>query len=89
MKFTVLKTSAAARTGELNFRIGGLAGDVVPQMLYRVGGPQTVRGFDYGERRGDAFWSAQLDLGLRKGGFISPVIFGDIGDATFSADSWT
>ncbi len=72
------------RTGELNFRAGGLAGDKVPQMLYRVGGPQTVRGFDYGERRGDAFWSAQLDFGLRKGGFISPVIFGDIGDATFS-----
>ncbi len=79
LPFTVLD-----RTGEWNFRVGGLAGDMVPQMLYRVGGPQTVRGFDYGERRGDAFWSAQLDFGLRKGGFISPVIFGDIGDATFS-----
>ena len=79
LPFTVLN-----RTGELNFRAGGLAGDRVLQMLYRVGGPQTVRGFVYGERRGNAFWSAQLDFGLRKGGVISPVIFGDIGDATFS-----
>jgi hypothetical protein len=79
LPFTVLD-----RTGELNVRAGGLAGDMVPQMLYRVGGPQTVRGFDYGERRGDAFWSAQLDFGLKKDGVISPVIFGDIGDATFS-----
>ena len=73
------------RTGELNVRAGGLAGDDVLQMLYRVGGPATVRGFNYGERRGDAFWSAQLDFGLRRRGIISPVIFADIGDATFSS----
>lgn len=73
------------RTGQLNVRAGGLAGDEVPQMLYRVGGPATVRGFDYGERRGDAFWSAQLDFGLKRRGIVSPVIFADIGDATFSS----
>jgi hypothetical protein len=73
------------RTGELNLRAGALAGDRVLQMLYRVGGPRTVRGFDYGERRGDAFWSAQLDFGLWRRGAISPVIFADMGDATFSA----
>ncbi len=38
-----------------------------------------------GERRGDAFWSAQLDFGLRRSGIISPVIFADLGDATFSS----
>ena len=73
------------RTAELNVRAGGLAGDEVLQMLYRVGGPATVRGFDYGERRGAAFWSAQLDFGLRRSSIISPVIFADIGDATFSS----
>ena len=73
------------RTGELNVRAGGLAGDEVLQMLYRVGGPATVRGFDYGERRGNAFWSAQLDFGLKRRGIISPVIFVDIGDAMFSS----
>jgi hypothetical protein len=72
------------RTGELNVRAGGLAGDKVLQMQYRVGGPQTVRGFEYGERRGNAFWSAQLDIGLKRRGILSPVIFADIGDATFT-----
>lgn len=74
----------AERSGELNFRAGGLAGDDMPQMRYRVGGPQTVRGYDYGTRTGTAFWSAQLDVSLLKDAAISPVIFGDIGDATFS-----
>ena len=73
------------RSGELNVRAGGLAGDDISQMRYRVGGPQTVRGYDYGTRTGTAFWSAQLDIGLLKDAAVSPVIFGDIGDATFAA----
>jgi hypothetical protein len=75
----------AQRSGELNFRGGGIAGDDMAQMRYRVGGPQTVRGYDYGTRTGNAFWSAQLDVSVLKDAPVSPVIFGDIGDATSSA----
>jgi hypothetical protein len=79
-----LPFSLLRRTGELNLRAAGLVGDLVPQMLYRVGGPETVRGFDYAERIGRSFWSAQLDFALRRRGALSPVVFADIGDAQFS-----
>ena len=76
--------SLLRRTGELNLRAAGLVGDLVPQMLYRVGGPETVRGFDYPERIGRSFWSAQVDFALRRSGIYSPVVFADIGDTRFS-----
>ncbi len=79
--------SLLRRTGEMNLRIGGLAGDLVPQMLYRVGGPETVRGFDYNTRMGRSFWSAQLDFALKPGALLAPVVFADIGDANFSGSA--
>lgn len=61
---------------------GGLAsGDELPQVLFRAGGLRSVRGFDYGTRRGRAFWSAQADLALSRGLGMRPVLFLDAGNA--------
>ena len=73
------------RTGMFTFRAGVVAGDSLLQMDYRLGGPQTVRGYTYGTRADRQFWSAQLDFALRKSSIWTPVVFADIGD-TFSSD---
>jgi hemolysin activation/secretion protein len=61
---------------------GGLATDPVPvQLAWRVGGQATVRGFDYGVQRGDAFWAVQSDWTLSTRA-VRPVLFVDAGQAT-------
>jgi len=50
------------------------------QQEFRLGGVPTVRGFDYGTRRGQSFWAAQADWPLTKG-LIRPVPFIDVGQA--------
>jgi hemolysin activation/secretion protein len=72
-------------SGALTLRGGVTRGDSLPQMAFRLGGPQTVRGFTYGERRGREFWSVQLDVGLGRSALLAPVVFFDIGD-TFTSD---
>ena len=79
-KFTVLGLG-----GSVQARAGIARGDTLPQTDFRLGGPQTVRGYDYGVRRDREFWSAQLDLAIVRSRLISPVLFFDIGD-TFDAD---
>lgn len=75
----------ARRTGRLVVRGGLTRGADLPQVLLRVGGPQTVRGYPYGVRLGKEFWSAQLDYALFSRGVWTPVVFADVGD-TFSSD---
>jgi len=72
-------------SGVLTARGGVMRGDSLPQMLFRLGGPQTVRGYTYGERTGREIWAAQLDLGLGRSRLVAPVVFFDIGD-TFTSD---
>ncbi len=48
------------------------------QMAFRVGGPETVRGYDLGELQGRAMWSAQLDISPFRGA-LRPVVFADVG----------
>ncbi|HEX3233556.1 MAG TPA: hypothetical protein VHR41_05135 [Gemmatimonadales bacterium] len=83
--------------GELRHAVGGRRGvtlgvkagvatqPTITQSLFRLGGLATVRGFDYGERRGSAFWSAQLDIAPLKGRF-RPVAFLDAGQAASAGD---
>jgi hypothetical protein len=59
---------------------GGLLGDDLPQMRFRVGGPRTVRGSDYGARTGRGFWAAQVDIGMLSHGVLMPMVFADVGD---------
>jgi len=64
----------------LSVKAGVATRPTLQQSLFRLGGLATVRGFDYGERRGSAFWSAQLDVAPLKGRF-RPVAFLDAGQA--------
>lgn len=59
--------------------------DDQPQSLFRLGGVATVRGFDYGTRRGQAIWAAQLDA-TPFGGRLRPVAFVDAGQSARAAD---
>jgi hypothetical protein len=78
--FTVL-----GRGGRFQARAALARGDSLQQLAVRLGGPQTVRGYDYGTRVSRELWSAQLDLALVRSRLIAPVVFVDVGD-TFTAD---
>ncbi len=68
----------------LGLRAGITTDQPMPQQAFRAGGIGTVRGFGYGERRGQAFWAAQLDLPLTRG-LVRPVAFVDAGQAATTA----
>jgi hypothetical protein len=61
-------------------RGGAATADPLPQSAFRLGGLQTVRGFDYGTYDGQAFWSLQGDWTPLKGK-VRPVLFADVGQA--------
>lgn len=63
----------------------GYAQREMPQLVFRLGGMNTVRGFDYGALRGQAFWAAQLDVSPLKGN-LRPVLFIDAGQAARARD---
>jgi len=70
------------RTG-VTFRLkAGITSDsALPQLQFRAGGPETVRGFTYGSQMGQALWSFQADF-APTGGWIRPVFFADVGQST-------
>lgn len=69
-----------ARGVTLTGRAGVATSDTLPQMLVRLGGLKTVRGFNYGTERAQAFWSLQGDWTPLKGP-VRPVLFVDVGQA--------
>lgn len=52
----------------------------MPQAFFRLGGLNTIRGFEYGVLRAPAFWAGQLDI-TPFGGKVRPVAFLDAGQA--------
>ena len=70
----------------IGLKAGVASSDDLPQALFRVGGLQTVRGYDYGTLRGQAFWSLQADLALSRSWGFRPVIFADAGQAARPED---
>ncbi|HEU4799265.1 MAG TPA: hypothetical protein VFS94_01410 [Gemmatimonadales bacterium] len=65
---------------------GGVADAAAPpQMLFRLGGQATVRGFEYASIRAPAFWAAQLDVSPLNG-TIRPLLFLDAGQAGSGKD---
>jgi hypothetical protein len=83
----VVPFRALQRSGTLTLRTGYAVGDSLPQLEFRAGGPFTVRGYDYGYRRGAGGWSAQLDWSLRRRGWVwTPVVFADVGDTYRGGD---
>lgn len=75
----------AGGVATLAVRAGITTNSPLPQQTFRIGGLGTVRGFDYGTRRGQAFWAAQLDWPLRRG-LLQPVVFVDAGQAAAATD---
>ncbi len=76
-----IRRSIGKRQG-LTVRVkGGVATQpTLQQAGFRLGGIGSVRGHDYGARRGQAFWSAQLDV-TPLPGRLRPVLFVDAGQA--------
>ncbi len=68
----------------LGVRGGVVAGGDLPQTRFRLGGPQTVRGYVYGVTGGRSLWSAQGDLELTVSQWWSPLLFVDVGNVDFS-----
>ena len=84
--FGDLRVEAGDRLGAtLRLKAGIATSPTLQQTLFRLGGEQTIRGFDYGSRRGQAFWAAQLDVSPF-GGRLRPVAFVDAGQAADPSD---
>ena len=73
------------RGATLRLKAGVASSPTLRQSQFRLGGQATVRGFDYGARRGQAFWAAQLDV-TPVGGRLRPVAFVDAGQAARPGD---
>ncbi len=72
-------------SGFVRLRAGTATGDVLPQLRFRVGGPETVRGYTYGTLRGEHFWAVQWEQELGSSPLWVPVIFADAGDVVTSS----
>ena len=68
------------RGATLELKVGAATQPTLPQSLFRLGGVSTVRGFEYGAIRGQAFWAARLDVAPFRGR-LRPVLFADAGQA--------
>ncbi len=75
----------ASRGATFRLKSGVATTPVLPQMEFRAGGINTVRGYTYGTQRGAAFWSAQADV-TPIAGPIRPVFFVDAGWAGDASD---
>jgi len=73
------------RGATLRLKAGVATSPTLRQSEFRLGGQATVRGFDYGTRRGAAFWAAQLDL-APFAGRLRPVAFVDAGQSARPGD---
>lgn len=69
-----------ARGYTLRLKAGVAESNAPPQMQFRLGGMQSVRGFQYGALAAPAFWAAQLDVSPMNG-TIRPIFFIDAGQA--------
>ncbi len=84
--FGEIRQSFGGRRGATIRAKAGIATSTdLAQMQFRAGGVNTVRGFDYGTLRGQAFWAAQLDV-APIAGRIRPVLFADAGRASAPSD---
>ena len=76
----IQRSAGGVRGYTLRLKAGIADGSAPPQFQFRLGGRETVRGFDYATLTGGAFWSAQLDVSPLRG-TIRPVLFIDAGQA--------
>jgi hypothetical protein len=74
-----------ARGYTLRLKAGLAESAAPPQLQFRLGGMQSVRGFQYGAIAAPAFWAAQLDVSPLRG-TIRPIFFVDAGQAAALGD---
>ncbi|UCC49797.1 MAG: hypothetical protein JSV41_06465 [Gemmatimonadota bacterium] len=55
---------------------GWTGGEVPPQREWRIGGLQTLRGYEYAVGQGDSFWAGRIEAAYKRGA-IAPVVFAD------------
>jgi hypothetical protein len=77
-ELTVMQGLGGGAQATVTAASGASLGDLPPQRLWFLGGPQTLHGHPAGAARGDAFWLARLDL-TKGRPLIRPVVFADIG----------
>jgi Haemolysin secretion/activation protein ShlB/FhaC/HecB len=73
------------RGATIELKAGLASAPTLRQSEFRLGGVSTVRGFEYGTSRGQAFWAARLDIAPIRARF-RPVAFIDAGQAASAAD---
>ena len=69
----------------VNIKAGAGTEPSLPQTLFRLGGLNSVRGFEYGTLRTPAFWATQLDFSPFAGR-VRPVLFIDAGQGARLGD---
>lgn len=76
----VLRSLGSGLGLTIRLKAGVATEPTMPQAFFRLGGLNTIRGFEYGSRRAPAFWAGQLDI-TPFGGRVRPVAFLDAGQA--------
>ena len=76
----VLRSLGSGLGLTIRLKAGVATEPTMPQAFFRLGGLNTIRGFEYGSLRAPAFWAGQLDI-TPFGGRIRPVAFLDAGQA--------
>jgi hypothetical protein len=68
------------RRARLVTRAAYAVGDSLPQLEFRVGGRYTVRGYEYGARRGRGLWAVQSEVEIVPSDWVAPLLLLDVGD---------
>jgi hypothetical protein len=76
----VLRSLGSGLGLTVRLKAGVATQPALPQAFFRLGGLNTIRGFEYGTLRAPAFWAGQLDI-TPFGGKVRPVAFLDAGQA--------
>jgi hypothetical protein len=77
---TDFRFAVGDRRVRLSARAGHLLGDSVPQLEFRAGGRHTVRGYEYGVRRGRGVWAAQGEIEIYPNEWVAPMLLVDVGN---------
>lgn len=74
------------RRARVAMRAGHVVGDSLPQLNLVAGGRHTVRGYEYGTRRGRGVWAIQSEIEIVPSEWVAPVLITDVGNV-FGAGS--
>jgi hypothetical protein len=68
------------RRARVSARAGHTLGDSLPQLQFRAGGRHTVRGYEYGMRRGRGLWAVQSEVEIVPNEWVAPLLLADVGN---------